>query len=378
MRIADATSSAAGFDRVTPPLRMPARPTNPPTDEPKAEPAAGTTPVDSAEARRRRTRRERQEDDGVTEESSRSSDPTRVAHDFADETISMRLKQPAPPVETVLVLRVVAGRDMLSYLVLTPGTEALIGRDEAECRLHLSDASVSRRHARVNVDKDGGVVVQDLGSTNGTSIDNRPISRAILAEGQVLEIGSVGLRLEQLAPRDVEHLQRVVDDLARANRDPLMGIKPRVWLDTELPDLLVRADATRTPISGVLLDLDHFKRVNDRYGHTVGDDVLSTTGRLVMFAIRNGDTAVRYGGEELYFVLPGADLASATAVAERLRNDIEHHEWERTAPGLRVTGSAGVAQRYPGETIRDWIERADRALYRAKAGGRNRVVVASR
>jgi len=124
------------------------------------------------------------------------------------------------------------------------------------------------------------------------------------------------------------------------------------------------------PYSLLLMDIDHFKLVNDRHGHLAGDDVLRSVAQCVLHTVRHGDVAVRFGGEEFLVYLPGTTLAEATEVAHRIREAVAHAPM--TFP---VTVSVGVAA---GDPVRDrpehTFDRADQALYRAKQGGRDRVV----
>ena len=124
------------------------------------------------------------------------------------------------------------------------------------------------------------------------------------------------------------------------------------------------------------MDADHFKRVNDTFGHGIGDEVLQAIARLLMLGIRDSDPCVRYGGEEFLIFLPGAAVRTAMEVAERLRRSIGGHDWNRTATDLRVTASIGVAEYVEGETATQWLERADKALYHSKNNGRNKVTQA--
>jgi diguanylate cyclase (GGDEF)-like protein len=125
------------------------------------------------------------------------------------------------------------------------------------------------------------------------------------------------------------------------------------------------------------VDVDHFKKINDGFGHGAADDVLRQLARLLLFTVREKEVCVRYGGEELLVVLEDAGEARAAEVAERLRAAIETHDWPRLARGLAVTISCGVAERAADEPQRAWLERADEALYAAKRAGRNRVERAS-
>lgn len=303
--------------------------------------------------------------------------PSERSWEHGEVTVQVAAPRSADLAETIPVLRVVAGRDLLQFTKLEPGADILIGRDEGECLLHLSDASVSRRHARVTMASDKTVVVQDLGSTNGTAINGRQIERGFLQVGGHLEVGAVGLRLEQLTNKEVAHLSKVLNELARSNQDPLTGLHTRAWLDDELQPMIARNEKAGTPMAAILLDIDHFKTVNDRFGHNVGDDVLRGVARIVLYTIRDGDVAIRYGGEEVMVLLSGSSLVGAVEAANRMLRDIQSHDWKRTAAGLTVTASAGVAERRTGEKTRDWIERADRALYAAKHRGRNQVVAAN-
>ncbi len=276
----------------------------------------------------------------------------------------------------VPTLRVVAGRDMLRYVTLHDSDDVVIGRDEGGS-LVLDDASVSRRHARVTSLADGSFRVQDLGSTNGTAINGTPVESAELRPGDHLEIGQVALRLDLLSLEEVEHLQSVIDRLASNNRDPLTGLLNRVWLDDELPVHLAAATRLGVDYSCLFVDIDSFKQVNDTFGHQVGDDVLVGVARILMVGVRETDACVRYGGEELLMFLHGTPESGAIEVGERVRRAIEGHDWARTNPGLRVTASLGVAGVRAGESVKEWINRADRALYAAKAAGRNRVMRAT-
>ncbi|MDP2306427.1 MAG: GGDEF domain-containing protein [Pseudomonadota bacterium] len=276
----------------------------------------------------------------------------------------------------VLTLRVVAGRDMLRFVTFQHVDDVTIGRDEGGA-LVLTDASVSRRHARITCSEDGRVFVQDLGSTNGTAVNGQPVETAEIRPGDHLEIGAVALRLDLLSLMEVEHLQTVLDRLEANNRDPLTGLLNRGWLDEELPTQVDETTRAGLDYACLFVDIDNFKSVNDRFGHQVGDDVLVGVARLLMVGVRESDACVRYGGEELLMLLHGTGEATAMEVAERVRRSIELHDWARTNPGLEVTASIGVAGVRPGESVKEWINRADRALYAAKAAGRNRVVPAA-
>jgi two-component system cell cycle response regulator len=161
-----------------------------------------------------------------------------------------------------------------------------------------------------------------------------------------------------------------------ANTDPLTAVLNRRALTERLASELERVKRYDATVSVLLIDIDHFKRVNDNYGHLVGDDVLMDVGALLQSAVRSVDVVARYGGEEFVIALPETGLAGATAFAERIRELVEAHTFAHAGGSdLRLTASIGVASfPSPGlETVEDLLAKADQALYRAKAEGRNRV-----
>ncbi|WP_028455242.1 sensor domain-containing diguanylate cyclase [Chitinilyticum litopenaei] len=214
------------------------------------------------------------------------------------------------------------------------------------------------------------------------------------ADGQLSEILSIGNDITEQRQIQIE-LRRAHEQLQlqyqriaalqgqlreQAIRDPLTGLFNRRYLEETLERELARATREHSPLSVVMLDMDHFKLINDHYGHKVGDDVLRALGAYLRARSRDEDVACRYGGEEFVILLPGARLEDAQRRAESWREGfaaLALSDDEQT-PHPRVTLSLGVAS-YPqhagdGETL---LKRADDALYAAKAGGRNRVEVAS-
>ncbi|HEX8989266.1 MAG TPA: diguanylate cyclase [Rhodocyclaceae bacterium] len=157
-----------------------------------------------------------------------------------------------------------------------------------------------------------------------------------------------------------------------ATTDKLTGLLNRQAFDILMGRLLAEHRRDPRPFSILLADLDHFKAINDRYGHHGGDGVLAGLARLLRGRLRASDIAVRWGGEEFLIVLPGCSLGEALAIAEKLRQEAAAAEFDAGSVRLGVTMSIGVAEYHPGETLDQGIGRADAALYQAKAAGRNR------
>jgi diguanylate cyclase len=187
--------------------------------------------------------------------------------------------------------------------------------------------------------------------------------------------------LQQLFSVSIARIGELKQRLAQAEQeatiDALTGLANRRRFDAALREAAQHAAAEATPLSLLIVDIDHFKRFNDTYGHSLGDSVLRLMGRLLVDQIKGRDIAARYGGEEFAVILPGTALAGGITVAEQLRQVLETRPIVNRTTGQRlgvVTCSIGAAQYRPGEPVGDLIDRADRALYRAKAAGRNRAL----
>lgn len=157
----------------------------------------------------------------------------------------------------------------------------------------------------------------------------------------------------------------------QATTDSLTGLRNRQFLDKQLGQEISRGERYQTPMAFVMFDIDHFKAINDRFGHLAGDEVLKALGAIVEKAIRNLDVLARWGGEEFVVLLPGSTFEPAMQTAEKLRRLIETHPF---AINETITCSFGVSQYRPGDTPEMITNRADDALYAAKAAGRNVVM----
>nr|WP_269328971.1 GGDEF domain-containing protein [Kineosporia babensis] len=161
-----------------------------------------------------------------------------------------------------------------------------------------------------------------------------------------------------------------------ARRDPLTGLRNRLYVEERLPGLLDDQLTAPGQVSVALLDLDHFKLVNDTFSHEVGDEVLRIVATLLEEAAEApgaGSFAARLGGEELLLIVVTADVAQALAIVDGLRRSVENYPWTKITPGRIVTLSGGMATAGPEDTRSSLLARADAQLYAAKSAGRNRI-----
>src|SRR6266536_1173740 len=260
--------------------------------------------------------------------------------------------------------------------------EVVLGR-AIEADVRVNDNRASRLHARIITETvSPGEIrcrIVDLGSTNGTLVNGTAITEALLADGDKIVIGEQMFRFEMLDDIDREFQQQVHRLLAH---DDLTGLLTSKSFFSELRREAMRSAAQSMPFCVLMMDLDHFKQVNDRYGHLVGNQTLEMLGGIIKQALRAGDVAARFGGEEFAAFLLDADYAQALIAAERVRSAVEQQEFPAAARAdspnqaetHRITISIGVAA-FPDDAKDpiELVDLADSALYRAKRNGRNRI-----
>lgn len=184
------------------------------------------------------------------------------------------------------------------------------------------------------------------------------------------EIGQLaeGVKMLQLSMYEERNLRQLTEQMAIT--DELTGLYNRHFLEKSIESIVTRSSRYNEPVTLVMFDLDHFKEVNDRWGHPAGDLVLRQTASTAKTLIRNSDMLVRFGGEEFILLMPHTALCGGRSVAEKIREAIAKNEY----PGIgHVTASFGVAERRADESFDSWYARTDEALYQAKQSGRNRV-----
>ncbi|MBJ6762338.1 GGDEF domain-containing protein [Myxococcaceae bacterium JPH2] len=247
--------------------------------------------------------------------------------------------------------------------------ETLIGRS-SKADIQIDQESVSRNHASIRNTRDG-VRIQDLGSTNGTFINDEPAATPReLRNGDLVKIGRTIFKY--IAGGNIEAAYH--DEIYRlTTMDGLTQIYNRRYFDEQLERELSRSRRYERVLSLVLMDIDHFKAVNDTFGHLAGDSVLKQLASTVRTKIRREDVFARYGGEEFGILLPEVSLSGACQLAEKVRLLVEHQRFEFDKQPIPVTVSLGVSVLEPHHREpTDLVRAADERLYEAKQGGRNR------
>ena len=252
------------------------------------------------------------------------------------------------------------------------GDELVIGRGGG-CDFSLEDGGVSRRHCRIRRG-DGESIIEDLGSSNGTFVDGQAVTGPRpIRDGTYIHLGRYTiLRVIRQGELQQSATRLLYDS---SFRDPLTGIHNRRYLDQRLRQEIAFVGRHHTPLTLALCDLDHFKRVNDTWGHQAGDVVLKHVASVFERSLRKEDVVARYGGEEFAVVARGIGVEGARGLVERLRRCIEQTPARFEEKLLPLTASLGVVTTEAGrgfETVDALVEAADRALYRAKQAGRNR------
>ena len=248
-------------------------------------------------------------------------------------------------------------------------TEMVIGRG-SDSDLQVDKDSVSRRHARIER-RGARWAVVDLGSTNGTYVNDSPVADKLLDDGDLVKIGAAIFKFltggnVEAAYHEEIYQMTIIDGLTRANN--------KRYFTENLERELARIARHRRPVSLVMFDIDHFKLINDNHGHLTGDHVLKELAGRVRSRVRREEIFARYGGEEFVVLLPEAGHDAAIEFAEQIRRLIERDPFLFEGDVIPVTISCGVATVEEELPAEGFIKLADDNLYRAKRSGRNRVV----
>ena len=258
--------------------------------------------------------------------------------------------------------------------------EVILGR-ELGADVRINDFMVSRRHAKIchsiNAEtRESEYVLKDFGSRNGTLLNGDRVTEEVLQNGDKITIGEQILRFDLLDAIDREYQQQIHRLISH---DDLTGLLSSRSFFSELRREAERAKIEKRTFGVLMMDIDHFKNVNDTFGHLTGSKTLEEIGNTIINCLRTGDAAARFGGEEFAAFLLDAEMGQALVAAERIRHEIEIRNFSVARQGQpeethHVTISIGVAS-FPDDSSDpiQLVEMADSALYRAKREGRNRV-----
>ena len=283
---------------------------------------------------------------------------------------SIKESLPAESRDRFLLVRI-EGESLGQVTTLQAG-EVVIGRAQT-ASLCVVDSGVSRHHARL-VRGPRNYTIQDMGSANGTYVGGQQVAQKELVDGDIIQLGPTVMFRYSVTDADQQAMLEHLYDASVT--DALTAAYNREYFDTRLASELAYARRHDAPLSLIILDVDHFKAVNDEYGHRVGDQVLVSLVRTIRPALRTEDVFCRYGGEEFAIILRTTDVEQAGCVAERIRTIAAELRIANAAGDFGITISLGCASLKccQDKTAESLIAVADRRLYQAKHLGRNRVI----
>lgn len=283
------------------------------------------------------------------------------------------------PAEHAILLTVIAGSeiDFGKHFVLEK-MRSVIGREKVN-DIALNDGKVSKVHCEMSVIRSGKgvdqIYVLDLDSTNGTFVNGDAVVQAPLRGGDKIQVGDSILQLSFSDEIEREYHAKLFDFAAR---DALTGLYNKRFIINELENYCRIARRSGRAFSIIMIDIDNFKTINDRYGHLSGDEYLKQLAGLIHASLRDQDIAGRIGGEEFLIILPETAIDGAIQLAVRVRKRVEEFVLAHQDFRIRTTISAGVCQ-YEGKIkdTKEFLELADQALYEAKRAEKNQVMRAS-
>ena len=248
----------------------------------------------------------------------------------------------------------------------------IIGRVE-DADICLDSPTVSRKHAEIRFDNRNGIFIKDLNSSNGTYVNGKKITEADLREGDIFSIGIYKLKVASLSKHDTIFFQRMMDN---AEKDSLTGMYNKGFITKFLDSAITQSGHLKKLVSIAMVDIDHFKSINDTYGHIAGDAVLKDIAAVFCTYLRSADKYGRFGGEEFLIIFDRTSLHDAQIISERIRKMVMEHKTVYENQPITVTISIGLASNENSQIndAKALIKRADEKLYLAKKNGRNQVV----
>ncbi len=257
------------------------------------------------------------------------------------------------------------------YWIVSDKTNISIGRNR-NCDIPIQDLSISKKHLYFHV-KGSGIFIEDQHSTNGTFINGKLLgagNETQLKDNSKLKLGNIVFKFLDRGNPEIIALK---ENFEKAFRDPLTGVGNKFMLDRRAKELFVQCKKSRTPLSLIMFDIDHFKKVNDTYGHLAGDFILKEVVALIQTCFRSNDLFIRCGGEEFCIIVQSLVDRAENAI-ETARKKLEKHVFQYNKQEIKVTISAGVTCQVSRDKYwKSMYARADKLLYKSKTSGRNRV-----
>jgi len=293
---------------------------------------------------------------------------------------TMRVLNPPEPSELLrrktATLSVVQGAECDLGRHLRCDRPIVVGRDE-RVDLFLNDGSISRAHCSIERDiETGRYMLIDLGSTNGTSVNDVKVHDTMpLSSGDKVFLGASVLKFGFADELDLEYQSRLEE---MVNTDALTGLFTKRQYDATYSMMVERATVEDSHLTVVVMDMDGLKAINDTHGHEYGSYAIAETATLIRDVLFDHGHLARFGGDEFVGCFPNLKLEDAADLAERLRARVNNHTFEKNGVQFKPTLSIGIAC-YPEHVLDpgELFTAADRAMYKAKRGGKNRVATAA-
>ncbi|MCC9604081.1 diguanylate cyclase [Stieleria sp. JC731] len=260
--------------------------------------------------------------------------------------------------------------NVINGMVRIEVEDFIIGRQH-DCELTLEDPSVADHHAKISRSPEG-FRISDLGSESGTFVGDHPADSSVLRSGDTVRVGTFLFKYLSAGSIESQYHATLYSALTR---DALTGTMNQRYLLETLERSIAAALRQNSPLSVVMIDIDHFKTINDQFGHLIGDAVLKEFGSRLIQTCRRDDMVARYGGEEFCLLLSATDAKDAVDSAQMCRQAIRESAFSTSQGEIAVTASFGVACLAPDqpESAQTLLRRADEQMYLAKRAGRDRV-----
>lgn len=293
-----------------------------------------------------------------------------MAESFSDETVVTSIGQLEGVQQKEPAVDILGGPAMGQQIILGEG-ETVWGRSK-DADILVEDEAISRYHFKIKV-KDRIATIEDLGSTNGTYVNGSKVKQYVLQPNDKIQISSVTvLRFSYVDPIDTDVHKRIYE---MALFDPVTQAHTKRYFLDRISHEFSHSGRRNFPLSLIIFDLDHFKKVNDTFGHPAGDFILKRVSEVTRSLIRREDIFARYGGEEFVVLMRDTQESDAASLAERIRKTVAETQFVFEDQKIQVTVSFGVACFVDGNLTKaeSLVKCADKSLYHSKTTGRNRV-----